>query len=101
MSVRAGRRQVLFVVLGGLFGAAGNGWIGWCAYVAFTGGTLPIPAVEIAAPGGLRSGVVFLLFGVPIVSWVAYLAAMAVSVPLAFLVSVIAAAARRGKSGRR
>lgn len=101
MSVRAGRRQVLFVVLGGVLGAAGNGWIGWCAYVAVTGGTLPIPAAEVTAPGSLRSGVVFLLFGVPIVSWVAYLAAKAISFPVAFLFSVIAAAVRRGKSGRR
>lgn len=99
--MRAGRRQVLFVVLGGLFGAAGNGWIGWCAYVAFTGGVLPIPGAEVAAPGTLRSGIVFLLFGVPIASGAAYLLAKAVYVPLAFLVSVTGAAVRRGKSRRR
>lgn len=94
-------RNRLLVPVSGVLVAAANAWIGWCAYVAFTGGILPIPGAEVAAPGTLRSGIVFLLFGVPIASGAAYLLAKAVYVPLAFLVSVTAAAVRRRKSGPR
>lgn len=99
MSARSRSRSHLFAVFSGILVAAANAWILWCAYVGFTGGSLPIPGMEISAAGGLRSGVMFLVFGVPIASWVAFLVAKAIYLPLALLLSAMGVTTRHGKSG--
>lgn len=90
--ILAGR---LFHLLNGLFLAVGNAWIAWCAYVAFVGGALPIPTVDATTQGSVYAGVMFVLFGVPIVSGAAYLAAKALCKPLVLVVSAAGAVARR------
>lgn len=41
-----------------------NGWGLWCTYIAFAGGKLPL--LPVVLPGGIGSGLLFLLIGEPI-----------------------------------
>lgn len=87
---------VSLVFLAQALGAASSLWGLWCVVIAFVGGTLPIPGLDIEVDGGIFTGLLFLFIGVPMLMTVAYWVSMVVFL----LVSMpfIAADARRRKA---
>ncbi len=56
------------VVLGLLWMA----WLAWCTVVAFVGGRLPVPFVELRLSGGVGLGLLWLLVVDPILATVGW-----------------------------
>jgi len=61
-------------VVGAVGGTLTAFWALWCDWIAFFGGTFPIPFINWSTPGGFWQGLVFLVVVDPIlvglVSWV-------------------------------
>lgn len=75
------------LVLGGV--ALGL-WELWFLVVAFIGGRAPIPFTDWQIEGGFVSGVVFLLFGAPILTMAGYFIGMVTVVPIGAALNAIA-----------
>lgn len=76
-----------FTGLVGFAAFAAAMWGLWCTVIAFMGGVLPIPFVEIEVSGGVVTGLLMLFVGEPILVTVTYWVFMLVFMPLALLFS--------------
>lgn len=74
-----------------LTGIAGALWGLWCTIVAFIGGTLPIPGLDIEMEGGIGTGLLFLFIGEPLIVSIA-------GPVVAVLLTLVSAPFVRGKS---
>lgn len=66
---------------------AAGAWGLWLTVIAFIGGVLPIPFVDIEVSGGIVSGLLMLFIGEPILLMAARWVFMLVFVPLGMLFS--------------
>lgn len=56
-------------VLGAIGGFATGVWGLWCTWVAFFGGTFPIPFINWTTTGDVVQGLLFLFIVTPILTW--------------------------------
>lgn len=75
----------------GFIGAAVIGiWGLWCTWIAFAGGTFPIPFVTWESPGNFWLGLLFLFIVTPVLTAIgSQVFALAIGLPVAMLVGAL------------